>query len=305
MVRSRITGRQIHLVLENENNDAALLEAGYDAQWNDDFHNVMHVLLTNETHSYYRDFADQPEQGLARALSEGFVYQGDPSPNHGGKPRGQPSGHLPPKSFVAFLQNHDQVGNRALGERLTTLTPKPALQAAMALLLLSPQIPLLFMGEESGVTTPFLFFTDFHGELAAQVRQGRRREFAHAPGFGEEAQQAAIPDPNHQNTYDASRPVLPGSDAGEWEALVQRLLAIRHDRIIPYLAHANARHAQPIGPRSVLASWTLSENRLLAIATNLGDGPVHADLPEGVPIFGAAPQINRLPQYSTIAWITA
>jgi maltooligosyltrehalose trehalohydrolase len=199
-------------VLENEANDAARLLAGYDAQWNDDFHNVVHVLLTDETSSYYRDFAERPAERLARSLAEGFVYQGEGSPNHDGRPRGAPSGHLPPTAFVNFLQNHDQVGNRALGERLTCLVSTERLRAAMGLLLLSPQIPMLFMGEEDGSTSPFLFFTDFHDDLADAVREGRRREFAKFPAFADPKARQAIPDPNARATFEASRPA-PGPDA--------------------------------------------------------------------------------------------
>ncbi|MDB5974665.1 MAG: malto-oligosyltrehalose trehalohydrolase, partial [Nevskia sp.] len=194
-------GRHVHLVLENEHNDAARLEAGYDAQWNDDGHNVLHVLLTGETESYYRNYAEVSAAKLARCLVEGFVYQGEPSPSHKGRPRGTPSAALAPDRFVLFLQNHDQVGNRALGERLSLLTRPQALRAAIALQLLSPQTPLLFMGEEWGADEPFLFFTDFHEELADAVREGRRKEFAAFPAFAEPQQRAAIPDPNAESTF--------------------------------------------------------------------------------------------------------
>lgn len=110
--------RQVHLVLENERNDTRLLRRGYDAQWNDDFHNTVHVMLTGETAGYYADFAERPAEMLARCLAEGFAYQGEQSPGSG-KPRGTPSSGLPVSCFVSFLQNHDQVGNRALGERLS------------------------------------------------------------------------------------------------------------------------------------------------------------------------------------------
>ncbi len=141
-IREALPDRHIHLVLENERNDAARLrDGGYDAQWNDDFHNVLHVLLTGETNAYYTDFADHPAERLARCLAEGFIYQGEGSANHDGMSRGTPSAHLSPTRFVSFLQNHDQIGNRALGERLTVLTDPAKLRAATALLLLVPQIP--------------------------------------------------------------------------------------------------------------------------------------------------------------------
>src|SRR5690606_29905070 len=155
--------RHVHLVLENEDNSASLLEKNYNAQWNDDWHNVMHNLLTNEHEGYYADFAGNPTQKLARCLGEGFIYQGENSRH--GRTRGEASAHLPPTAFVAFLQNHDQVGNRAFGERLINLADVDALKAATVLLLLSPMVPLLFMGEEWGSERPFLYFTDHGPEL--------------------------------------------------------------------------------------------------------------------------------------------
>ena len=121
---------------------------------------------------YYEDYADRPAERLARCLKEGFIYQGEPSAYRGGKSRGTPSADLPPTAFVLFLQNHDQIGNRAFGERLTQLADPAALEAAIALLLLCPQIPLLFMGEEGASTSPFLFFTDHNrGTGAGRTRR--------------------------------------------------------------------------------------------------------------------------------------
>ena len=152
---------------ENEHNQASLLEQGFDAQWNDDGHNALHVLLTGETDAYYADYARQPTEQLARCLSQGFVFQGHITRH--GTARGEPSGHLPPTAFVLFLQNHDQIGNRAFGERLHQLAHPDALYAATALLLLSPMIPLMFMGDEFAAEQPFLFFTSHHGELALSL----------------------------------------------------------------------------------------------------------------------------------------
>ncbi len=178
--------RHVWLTVENEHNQAHLLEHGYDAQWNDDGHNALHVLLTGETDAYYADYAEQPTEQLARCLSQGFVFQGHL--NRHGEARGEPSGHLPPSAFVLFLQNHDQIGNRALGERLHQLAAPQALQAATVLLLLSPMIPLLFMGDEVAAEQPFLFFTSHHGELAELVREGRRNEFKAFSAFADPAE---------------------------------------------------------------------------------------------------------------------
>ncbi|MET0360798.1 MAG: malto-oligosyltrehalose trehalohydrolase, partial [Sphingobium sp.] len=249
--------RHVHLILENEHNDADRLAPSlYDAQWNDDFHNVLHVLLTGETSAYYGDFADQPTERLARCLSDGFIYQGEPSPNQDGKPRGSPSAHLPPTAFVAFLQNHDQIGNRALGERLTLLTDPQRLRAATALLLLGPQIPLIFMGDEWGSRTPFLFFTDFHDELADVVREGRRREFAKFDAFNDTESRARIPDPNDPATFAASRPQRP-ADAAKWEDFYRILIALRASHIAPRLRGATSAGVTILGDKAVSASWRM------------------------------------------------
>jgi maltooligosyltrehalose trehalohydrolase len=275
--------RHVHLVLENEENDAARLGARrYDAQWNDDFHNVLHVLLTGESSAYYQDFADRPAERLARCLSEGFIYQGEGSPNHDGKPRGSKSGHLPTTAFVAFLQNHDQVGNRAMGERLTLLADPDKLRAATALLLLGPQIPLLFMGDSEGSNAPFLF-TDFHDELADAVREGRRKEFAKFEAFADPAARERIPDPNARDTFDQSRPE-PGPDAANWRALYAELLNLRHAHIVPRLKGTTSLGAEAIGDAAVVACWKMGDGARLTIALNLGDSPVaFPDLPQ--PLF--------------------
>ncbi len=284
-IRERVT-RPVHLVLENESNDADRLAAGkFDAQWNDDFHNVLHVLLTGEDDAYYADFAERPAERLARCLSEGFIYQGEGSPNHDGKPRGTPSAHLPPTRFVSFLQNHDQIGNRALGERLTLLAEPAKLRAATLLLLLSPQVPLLFMGDTTGSESPFLFFTDFHDELADAVREGRRGEFAKFAAFADPAKREAIPDPNARATFDRSR-VQDGPQAAEWQALYRRLLAVRHERIVPHLAGATAIGAEAVGEAAVVARWRLADGTTLTIALNLGDTAITVPASEPVAAVG-------------------
>ncbi|MGH9697585.1 MAG: malto-oligosyltrehalose trehalohydrolase, partial [Bryobacteraceae bacterium] len=171
-VRKRFDGeRQVHLILENDNNARRYLRRSkcgplwYTAQWNDDIHHALHVLVTKETDGYYSDYAENRMWHLGRCLAEGYSFQGDESAFRDGARRGDPSRDLPPTCFVSFLQNHDQIGNRAFGERLTTLVEPRALEAAIALVLLCPQIPMLFMGEECASRTPFLFFTDHHGEL--------------------------------------------------------------------------------------------------------------------------------------------
>jgi maltooligosyltrehalose trehalohydrolase len=302
-VRDNLDEREVHLILENENNDAERLRRGFTAQWNDDFHNVLHVMLTGETHGYYQDFADAPADLLARALAEGFIYQGEESP-HSGRRRGGPSADLRPTAFVNFLQNHDQIGNRAFGERLTSLASPEKLRAAMGLVLLGPAIPLLFMGEQEGSQTPFLFFTDFHDELAKAVREGRRREFARFPEFSDSDRRARIPDPNAPATFEASRPA-PGPDADGWRALVKQLLRLRADVLTPHLANCRNLSSQALGVAAVQARWRL-DSKVMTLAINLGDHPV--DLP-GVPnaapfcIVGAPVTDLVLPPASFVAWL--
>ncbi len=151
---------------------------------------LWHVMLTGELAGYYADY-QTPRMDLARALASGFVYQGEVSEFWGKKPRGEPSGGLPPATFVNFLQNHDQIGNRPLGDRLEGLASPTQIEAALAVTLLAPMIPMLFMGEEWGSTAPFPFFCDFQGGLADAVREGRRQEYAWAyEKYGDE-----VPDP--------------------------------------------------------------------------------------------------------------
>jgi maltooligosyltrehalose trehalohydrolase len=298
-VRSGAEDRHVHLILENERNDTERLAPGkFDAQWNDDFHNVLHVLLTDETLSYYSDFADRPAELLARCLAEGFIYQGQESANLGHS-RGLPSGHLPPTRFVSFLQNHDQIGNRAMGERLVRLTTPGKLRAATALLLLCPQIPLLFMGEETGSESPFLFFTDFHDDLADAVREGRRREFAKFPAFADPEQRAKIPDPNALATFEASKPTPGGA-----RAFYRDLLALRHARIVPGLGDARSMGAEAIGDKAVVARWRLA-NATLTIALNLGEEPIEIATPEAPVLHqeGAGIADDKLQPASLVAWL--
>jgi maltooligosyltrehalose trehalohydrolase len=301
-VRTALPDRHIHLILENEHNVAEHMRGRIDAQWNDDFHNAMHVLLTGEIHGYYEDFAQAPAEKLARAMAQGFIYQGEPSPHHGGEPRGSTSADLPPTAFVGFLQNHDQIGNRAFGERLTQLADSASLRAAAALLLLCPQIPLIFMGDEVGSTAPFLFFTDFHGDLADAVREGRRREFAEFPVFSDAEQSSAIPDPNAPSTFDACRIDF---NAGEdWRSFYRSLLALRHRHIVPTLAETRSIGAVVLSDRAVAGCWRLNAAQTLTLACNLGDRPAAmVDMPFEAPIWGEVAD-SAIPPKSTLAWIS-
>ncbi|HTI88208.1 MAG TPA: malto-oligosyltrehalose trehalohydrolase [Alphaproteobacteria bacterium] len=316
--------RHVHLVLENDDNVTRFLTRGvdrspqfYDAQWNDDFHHAAHVIATGERAGYYRDYADDPVAAFGRALSEGFVYQGEPSAHRGGKARGEPSAHLPPTAFVSFLQNHDQIGNRACGERLTALADARAVRALQAILMLSPQIPFIFMGEEWGTRRPFLYFCDFHDDLADAVREGRRREFEHDPAFKDPVACQRIPDPNAVTTYERSRLDWneADSDAGRNEtAFVRALLDVRRCRIVPLLYEgidAKARHTERQSG-IVAVQWTFGDRRLDLIA-NLGRDEVNGlgwNL-SGEPIFAIpahicdGPRLERLPPWSVVFTIGA
>jgi malto-oligosyltrehalose trehalohydrolase len=309
--RTVAPGRHVHLVLENDDNAASHLAGGFDAQWNDDGHHVLHVLLTGERAGYYADYADAPAARLARCLKEGFIYQGEPSAHRGGKPRGTPSADLPPTAFVLFLQNHDQIGNRAFGERLTALADPAALEAAIALLLLCPQIPLLFMGEEQGSVAPFLFFTDHNPDLAKAVRDGRRREFAGFPEFSDPEQLARIPDPNAGDTFAQSEPLANAPYAGVREDVYRRLLALRRDEIIPRLAGARSLDAAAVGAAAVLARWRLDDGSVLALAANLGKTPAEIPPQSGRLLYastelaGRGAAMGRLEPMSTVAVLSA
>ncbi len=285
--------RLIHLVLENDDNAARYLARGGDgkprwhtAQWNDDIHHAMHVVATGESDGYYEDYAADPIGHLGRCLAEGFAYQGEPSPHRGGEKRGEVSGDLPPTAFVNFLQNHDQVGNRAFGERLAHLAAAEPLRALVAILLLAPSPPLLFMGEEFGAAQPFLFFCDFGPDLAAAVRDGRRGEFARFERFSDPAVREKIPDPNDVATFNASRldwDALALPAHAQWLTLYRDLLAIRRDQLVPRLR----------GIEGGKAAWRRNAESVLGVSWQLGDGSAY-DLVAN--LSGAPAQGNVIPQ---------
>ena len=283
-------GRPVHLVLENDDNEARYLDGGgkspdcYNAQWNDDFHHAFHVLLTGETDGYYADYTPDPARHLGRVMAEGYAYQGEPSPYRDDMPRGEPSAGLPPGAFVSFLQNHDQVGNRALGERMVALAGEQPLRAAVCAWLLAPHPPLLFMGEEFGAATPFLFFCDFGSDLAQAVTDGRRKEFARFARFASPEAQAAIPDPNAPATFARSKldwSCLANGSHSRWLAYYRELLALRRGAVVPLLAGAPGgygRHAA-CGDGAIVVEWTLGRKSRLEIRLNLADREAKAPRP--------------------------
>ena len=299
------TGRHIHLVLENGDNIASLLDptqepprGKYRGQWNDDYHHAWHVLLTGEAQGYYGDYQRSPRRDLARALGSGFVYQGEAAAFWGGKPRGEPSGALPPSAFVNFLQNHDQIGNRAFGDRLESIADPKAIEAALAITLLAPITPMLFMGEEWGSKVPFPFFCDFHGNLADAVRKGRRKEYDWAYAkFGDE-----VPDPLDAATFQSA--VLDwdarNQPAGKRRlALVRELLAIRQREITPRLAGAAFGDAQTADNGLLTASWRIGDGAMLRLTANLSVNEMVRTSTQttGTPMWGGEPG-ERIPPWS-------
>ena len=271
-VRAAGFDRPIHLTTEDNRNITRLHapEAGlYTGEWNDDYHHAIHCLLTGEDEAYYAPYAVDPMADLCLALECGYVEQGQPRPGTEER-RGEPSHHLPWPTFINFNQNHDQTGNRALGERLTALADDAPLQVAHALLLCAPFTPLLFMGEEEGSRAPFLFFADFHGDLAEALRKGRAKEFAAFKGFADRA-----PDPLDPATRDASRPFAEsGSErAAEWRELTARLLELRAGGIVPLLK--SGRAGDPVvtrtGERALRAEWPFAAGRLI-VSARFGPG---------------------------------
>ena len=288
------TGRHIHLVLENDDNIATLLapqeepSAGrYRAQWNDDYHHAWHVLLTHEKQGYYRDYR-APKEQIERVLADGFAYQGEPSPHRDDKPRGEPSRDLPRAAFVNFLQNHDQIGNRPLGERLSTLAESAPLETALAVLLLQPSPPLLFMGEEWGATEPFPFFCDFEGDLADAVRQGRKREFAEAYAkHGDE-----IPDPLAAETYQQAKldwHALAQPAHGRWLALTRALIEARQTHVAPLLPAITSAGETRRFEHVLSAHWAAGKKTLMLLANLSGSVQACPDIPWGITIWGGTP----------------
>jgi malto-oligosyltrehalose trehalohydrolase len=281
--------RPIFLVLENGDNRASFLGTPgapdtFDAQWNDDVHHCLHTLLTGESDGYYEDYVENPHALLCRCLAEGFGYQGQVSA-HQGSPRGEPSAHLPPTAFVNFLQNHDQIGNRALGERIDQISrSEAALRAATAVLLLSPSPPLLFMGDEWEAPQPFPYFCDFEPELASKVREGRKREFARFEKFRDSQGLAGLPDPTDIATF--------RSACLDWSVLQQprhaaaldhhrRLLAVRQRDIVPLIPKILAGTCIKLEPSGAFAvDWRLDDGAVLHLLANLTE--------RAVPVVGRA-----------------
>jgi maltooligosyltrehalose trehalohydrolase len=286
-IADEVHARGGFLIAEDERNSCQVLsdEMGrghrIDAVWSDDFHHQVRVALTGVRESYFASYEGSPE-ALASTLTHGWTYVGQAFPFWKNRPRGAPCRHLPPSAFVYCIENHDQVGNRALGERLEHLISAEVFRAASALLCLSPYVPLVFMGQEWAASTPFQFFTNHEGELGRLVSEGRRREFAEA-GLNAGITPEQIPDPEAPETFlrsklrwnEISQPVH-----AQTLELYRQLLQIRKNWIRPALdsrehwsvfvaGPAVGLRYRPEGRKEVLALFALKPGRV----ENAGSAP--------------------------------
>ncbi|CCM78484.1 malto-oligosyltrehalose trehalohydrolase [Rhizobium mesoamericanum] len=278
-VRDEINGRHVHLITENPTNGTDLMADApggrhYKADWNDDFHHSVHVAVTGESSGHYEPFKDDPWRKIKQTMASGYLKPGKPV--LGDAP--PPTDALPPTAFIHFLQNHDQIGNRALGDRLPIGINGKLYRALTEILLLSPQIPLLFMGDEHLSAKPFHFFADYHGEIAEAMRQNRPAEAANFGGIPAGKTEADIPDPNSWDTLLRSK--LDWHDSESigglaWAEHIRHLLKVRSNHIIPMLADAKGYSGTVIGApeKCLFIDWKLGSGTL-KIRANLSDEDV-------------------------------
>ncbi|HEX2570374.1 MAG TPA: malto-oligosyltrehalose trehalohydrolase [Polyangia bacterium] len=292
-VERRFPGRL--LIAEDDRNEAKLVrETGLDALWADDFHHAVRVSLTHERDGYYAAYEPGPKT-IAETIEGGWLYQGQIYPPRG-EPRGSSAAGLPAEAFVYCIQNHDQIGNRALGDRLTESVSIDAYCAASTLLLFLPMTPLLFMGQEWAASSPFQYFTDHEEELGHAVSAGRREEFKHFRAFSDPAARARIPDPQAEETFLRSR--LQWSERSQGEhvrvlALHRQLLALRRKDPVLSRPSRERLEARADGQVLVVRRWNEAgstgarakahaEERWLLVHFGPGTVPLSAlGLPDG------------------------
>lgn len=278
-----IRDRQIHLITENPANGAELIadRAGgvrlYTADWNDDFHHVLHVIVTGEAQGYYAPFREHPWEKLRKAMATGYLRQG----KHILGERRVPTEALSPTAFVHFLQNHDQVGNRALGNRLHTMIDERAHRVLTEILFLSPQIPLLFMGDDHLSSKPFCFFSDYQGDLARAIRESRPKEVENFGGLPDGMRPSDIPDPSAAESFLSCKldwqEIFDGRRR-EWTDWLRRLIGFRRDHIVPFLFHARGHAGSIINSpeRCLFLDWKLGD-AILHMRANLSEKPAVCD----------------------------
>ncbi|HVX82727.1 MAG TPA: malto-oligosyltrehalose trehalohydrolase [Devosiaceae bacterium] len=282
-IRGSTDGRLVHLVVENEeNNPEWLRRTGdlrpglYDAQWNDDVHHLLDIAMYGEHSNYNTDYGTRLDW-LPRALATGFGFQGEPVPTRKGKPKGGASAELPPVAFIDFIQNHDQVGNRLFGERVAELAPPERWRAAAAIYLLSPHIPMIFMGEEWATRRPFQFFSDVDPSFADDIRKQRAEAFGR---FVPPAKQGRpFPDAMAEETFRASKldwAELDEAEHREALAFYRAALEVRHREIVPRLVDVggHAGRWDSYEPGAFHVEWTLAQNSRLHLEANLRSEPL-------------------------------
>jgi malto-oligosyltrehalose trehalohydrolase len=284
-VRKEVVGRRVHLITENPANGTDLMvdQPGgryFEADWNDDFHHALHVAVTDEGVGYYEPYKEDTWDKVRHAMAYGYLKPGKPIVSD----NPPPTKSLPPTAFIHFLQNHDQVGNRALGDRLHLGIDRHVYRALTEMLLLAPQIPLLFMGDDHLSLRPFHFFTDYQGDIAEAVRTNRPKEAANFGGFPKGSTEANIADPNDPETFMAS--TLDWHEAATeggraWADHIHYMIGLRMEKIVPLLADAKGFSGRIIEApeRCIYIDWELG-TKTLQLRANLSGEDVA--LPAGV-----------------------
>jgi maltooligosyltrehalose trehalohydrolase len=269
------------LIAEDHRNLAQMVRArveggwGLDAVWADDFHHQMRRALAGDREGYYADYTGSMAD-VAATLRRGWFYTGQYS-QHFRSRRGTDPRGIAPRRFVVCLQNHDQVGNRALGERLHQQIDLAAYRAAVVLLLCAPETPLLFMGQEWAASTPFLYFTDHQADLGRLVTEGRRNEFAGFTAFTDPHARARIPDPQHLQTFQMSRldwPEISEEPHASILRLHRTLLALRRNQPALQSGSWAGVKVTPVGDDSLVLQRTASAATLVAVVRLHGAGAV-------------------------------
>lgn len=287
-LRKRFADRHVHLIAEDQRGLRSLLARGDDgspsiftATWSDSLHHCLHVLTTGEAKGYYARFSEDLWTYLLRALTEGFVFPHEES---------GPAAAVPPNAYVNYLQNHDQIGNRAFGDRLNTLLQPDLMEVLTAMMMLIPHTPMLFQGEDFNDTSPFCFFADFEGDLAEAMRKGRVMEAENFGGMPAGKTRADLPDPMAMETFDRSKIDWSRAETDEGRKARLRLRALadaRQRHLAPLLAAGKGVatcHVHPLDEGLIAIDWTFATGKL-CLRANLTGGTAPMPEVEGEIIF--------------------